>query len=63
VDLDAVVEAVVAGSAYPGVRAWAESYVRAEVGDLEALAAFGPREGRGAGDAPGVASRERGGPT
>ncbi|MFJ4438440.1 metallophosphoesterase family protein [Streptomyces sp. NPDC088923] len=47
VDVPAAIEAVVAGSAYPDARAWAEGYLRAEVGDLEALSAFGPRDGRG----------------
>ncbi|WP_431038048.1 metallophosphoesterase family protein [Streptomyces sp. P6-2-1] len=46
VDVPAAIDAVVAGSAYPGARAWAETYLRAGIGDLEALAAFGPRDGR-----------------
>ncbi|WP_433340187.1 metallophosphoesterase family protein [Streptomyces sp. CA-253872] len=46
VDVPAAIDAVVAGSAYPGARAWAETYLRAGIGDLEALATFGPRDGR-----------------
>ncbi|NEA41935.1 metallophosphoesterase family protein [Streptomyces sp. SID11385] len=40
VDVPAAIGAVVAGSAYPDARAWAETYVGAAVGDLEALATF-----------------------
>lgn len=47
VDVDAAVEAVVAGSTYPGRRAWAEEYVRAANSDVDALRAFTP-----AGDRP-----------
>ncbi|MFF4768693.1 MULTISPECIES: metallophosphoesterase family protein [unclassified Streptomyces] len=50
VDVPAAIDAVAAGSAYPEARAWAETYVRGGVGDLEALAAFGPRDGRREGD-------------
>ncbi|HEX5088909.1 MAG TPA: metallophosphoesterase family protein [Nocardioides sp.] len=46
VDLDAAVAAVVAGSAYPDRQAWAEEYVRSANSDADALAAFGPRDGR-----------------
>lgn len=45
-DVDAAVEAVVAGSTFPGRRAWAEEYVRAVSTDVDALRAFGPRDGR-----------------
>ncbi len=46
VDVDAAVEAVVAGSTYPDRRAWAEEYVRALNSDADAVRAFGPRDGR-----------------
>ncbi|WP_030997079.1 metallophosphoesterase family protein [Streptomyces sp. NRRL F-5630] len=51
VDVPAAIDAVAAGSAYPEARAWAETYLSGAVGDLEALAAFGPRDGRGGCDA------------
>lgn len=43
VDVDRAVAEVVADSAFPGRREWAECYLRAEVSDTEALAAFSPR--------------------
>jgi predicted phosphodiesterase len=46
IDADAAVEAVVAGSSYPERQAWADEYVRSANSDAEALAAFGPRDGR-----------------
>jgi putative phosphoesterase len=46
VDVDAVVEEIVQRSAYPDRAAWADEYVRSRNGDAEALAAFGPRDGR-----------------
>jgi predicted phosphodiesterase len=46
IDVDAAVASVVAGSAYPDVQAWADYYVRSQGSDAEALAAFGPRDGR-----------------
>jgi len=46
VDLDEMIEAVVAGSDFPDARAWAEDYVRSEASDTEALTTFGPRDGR-----------------
>lgn len=46
VDVDAAVEAVVAGSSYPARRAWAEEYVRAVNSDADAIAAFTPPEDR-----------------
>lgn len=46
VDVDAAVEAVVAGSTYAHARTWAEDYLTASAGDVEALTAFGPRDGR-----------------
>jgi putative phosphoesterase len=46
VDVDAAVAAVVAGSAYPERQAWADEYVRSANSDADAVAAFGPRDGR-----------------
>jgi predicted phosphodiesterase len=46
VDVDAAVEAVVAGSGYPDRAAWADYFVRSRASDADALAAFGPRDGR-----------------
>lgn len=46
VDVDAAVAAVVAGSGYPGVAAWADEYVRSAASDLDAWEAFSPRDGR-----------------
>ena len=46
VDIDAAVAAVVAGSAYPDRQAWADEYVRSANSDADAVAAFGPRDGR-----------------
>jgi predicted phosphodiesterase len=48
-DLDAACERIAAESAYPGAAAFADDYVRSRASDLEALAAFGPRDGRGSG--------------
>jgi predicted phosphodiesterase len=49
IDVDAAIAAVVAGSAYPDRAAWADSYLRAEASDVDAIAAFGPRDGRASG--------------
>jgi putative phosphoesterase len=46
IDVDAAVASVVANSTYPGRQAWADEYIRSESSDAEALAAFGPRDGR-----------------
>ena len=46
VDVEAAVAAVVAGSAYPDRQAWADEYVRSANSDADAVAAFGPRDGR-----------------
>ncbi|HEY0932941.1 MAG TPA: metallophosphoesterase family protein [Trebonia sp.] len=46
IDVDAAVAAVIAGSAFPGRAAWADDYIRARAGDAEAIAAFGPLDGR-----------------
>jgi putative phosphoesterase len=46
VDIAAVVGAVIDGSAYPGRAEWADEYLRGEISDADAIAAFGPRDGR-----------------
>ncbi|MBR7742123.1 metallophosphoesterase family protein [Phycicoccus sp. BSK3Z-2] len=46
VDVDAACARIVAESAYPDAAAWADEYVRAVHSDVEALASFGPRDGR-----------------
>ncbi|MFJ4714970.1 metallophosphoesterase family protein [Streptomyces sp. NPDC088785] len=45
-DVDAAVDRIARASDYPGGRAWADTYVRAAVGDAEALRTFAPRDGR-----------------
>lgn len=45
-DLDKACARVVAESGFPDAREWADCYVRSTVGDAEALAVFGPRDGR-----------------
>lgn len=45
-DVDALVRDVVAGSTWPDVAAWADETFRSPASDVEALAAFGPRDGR-----------------
>lgn len=46
IDQDDLIREVVAASAFPGVHAWADEYLRSPATDLEAIAAFGPRDGR-----------------
>jgi hypothetical protein len=46
-DVDEACARVTAQSGYPDAREWADYYVRARATDAEALAAFGPRDGRG----------------
>jgi predicted phosphodiesterase len=46
IDVDAAIAAVVAGSTYPDRAAWADEYLRAQASDADAIAAFGPRDGR-----------------
>jgi predicted phosphodiesterase len=53
IDVDAAIAAVVAGSAYPDRAAWADDYLRATASDADAIAAFGPRDGRPASNAVG----------
>ena len=46
IDVDAACEAVVSGSTYRDVRAWVDEFVRSRNSDAEAVAVFGPRDGR-----------------
>lgn len=46
IDTDAAVAAVIDGSAYPDRAEWADEYIRARASDADAIAAFGPRDGR-----------------
>jgi predicted phosphodiesterase len=46
IDIDAAVAAVVAASSYPDRANWADEYIRAKSSDADAVAAFGPRDGR-----------------
>ncbi|MEV5435071.1 metallophosphoesterase family protein [Streptomyces sp. NPDC052682] len=46
-DIPAAVGRLVAACSYPGIAEWADTYLRARVTDADALAAFGPRDGRG----------------
>jgi predicted phosphodiesterase len=48
IDVDAAAAAVVAASAYPDRANWADEYIRAQSSDADAIAAFGPRDGRNA---------------
>jgi hypothetical protein len=45
-DIDAARAAVRAGCAYPDVEEWTAEYLTSRHSDLDALAAFGPRDGR-----------------
>ncbi|MGB2569322.1 metallophosphoesterase family protein [Micromonospora citrea] len=45
-DVDAACARVAAGSDFPEAADWADEYLRSRHGDLDALAAFGPRDGR-----------------
>lgn len=46
VDLAAVRRQVVASSSYPEVESWVADYLSDAISDTEAIAAFGPRDGR-----------------
>ncbi|MFJ7154216.1 metallophosphoesterase family protein [Streptomyces sp. NPDC101118] len=46
VDADAAVARLTGDSAYPGIAGWADAYLRTPPTDADALAAFGPRDGR-----------------
>lgn len=45
-DIPRAVERVTDASGYPDARAWAEEYLTSRNSDADALAAFGPRDGR-----------------
>lgn len=45
-DLDAACARVAAESSYPDARTWADHFVRSQASDVDALHAFGPRDGR-----------------
>jgi predicted phosphodiesterase len=45
-DIDKACDRIAAESGYSEAREWAEYYVRSTASDLEALTAFGPRDGR-----------------
>jgi predicted phosphodiesterase len=45
-DLDRACERMAAESGYPEASIWAESYLRSEASDADAIAAFGHRDGR-----------------
>jgi hypothetical protein len=45
-DLDAACARIAAESEFPGAAEWADYFVRARASDADALAVFGPRDGR-----------------
>ncbi|MEU3453084.1 metallophosphoesterase family protein [Micromonospora sp. NPDC006766] len=45
-DVDAACARVVAGSTFPDAAPWADEYLRSRHSDVDALVAFGPRDGR-----------------
>jgi predicted phosphodiesterase len=45
-DLDAACARIAAGSGYADAAEWADYFVRSRAGDAEAIATFGPRDGR-----------------
>ncbi|MEO8328670.1 MAG: metallophosphoesterase family protein [Candidatus Nanopelagicales bacterium] len=46
VEPEAIAEAVISGSSYPLVREWVNEYLLNRASDGDAIAAFGPRDGR-----------------
>ncbi|MFE6888913.1 metallophosphoesterase family protein [Streptomyces sp. NPDC057694] len=46
-DVEAAIAHVTQGSSYPEIAQWADYFLRAQATDADALAAFGPRDGRG----------------
>jgi hypothetical protein len=54
-DLDQACARVAAESRYPEAAEWADYFIRSAAGDAEALAAFGPRDGRDGARSPDVA--------
>ncbi|WP_035874889.1 metallophosphoesterase family protein [Kitasatospora cheerisanensis] len=47
-DVEAAAARLARESSWPGIADWADYYLHARASDAEALAAFGPRDGRGA---------------
>jgi predicted phosphodiesterase len=45
-DIDRACDRIAAESGYPEAREWAEYYVKSSASDFEAVAVFGPRDGR-----------------
>jgi hypothetical protein len=45
-DLDAACARVAAESSYPDAGTWVDYFIRSRASDVEALTAFGPRDGR-----------------
>jgi predicted phosphodiesterase len=50
VDLDRIADEIIATSRFPGVESWVRDYVRSCASDAEAVAVFGPRDGRASSD-------------
>jgi predicted phosphodiesterase len=46
VDLDATADKIVAASGYPAIDEWVDFFIRRAASDVEAIATFGPRDGR-----------------
>ena len=49
-DLDRACDRIAAESGYPDAREWADYFVRSAAGDMDAIAAFSPRDGRASSD-------------
>jgi hypothetical protein len=49
-DPDLACDRIAAESGYPDAREWADYFVRSTASDTEAIAVFGPRDGRPAGN-------------
>ena len=49
-DLDRACDRIAAESGYPDAREWADYFVRSAASDMDAIAAFGPRDGRASSD-------------
>ncbi|MFC8130903.1 hypothetical protein [Streptomyces sp. NPDC057302] len=45
-DIEAAITQVTQDSSYPEISRWADYFLRAQATDADALAAFGPRDGR-----------------
>lgn len=46
-DVEAAITQATEGSSYPEITQWADYFIRARATDADALAVFGPRDGRG----------------